>query len=962
MPTKAEALAQIKKQQADAAYLRAVIPNFAQTGFALGDPSKFKTVNPGADPYAVADEYGNIPDNSYQEDEFGQRIAFSPYQGVDNDGNPQGGPEYRQLTNIDGKQVQVFYDDKGNFKNAIGDDITVSGHKYTPIYDQRGNIIKYEDAGGDGFADFAKMVAITALTSGLGGAAGVGNSLYGLSGTAGQIAGGATLGAGRAAITGGNILQGALSGGLGGAGSLQIPGVDFTVGDFLKGLKAVDAISRGNILGAFSSIASMSGVGGIKVGDTGFTINELARDANILNAVIKGNPAALLSTITAINNASSNRTFSKEDYDNLSPELQAIYNTQGLAGIKEYIKQQELENTTPPPIEQPPVEQPPPPVEQPPVEQPPPPVEQPSPPPGGLPSVPTVAVTGALPTAPIVDLTPTVTPPLTTPTPVTPPIVTPPPLATVAVTAPKCDPGFHYDEELKQCVPDEAALPPVNPNPPTGTPGPVTPPPLATVAVTAPKCDPGFHYDEIAKACVPDEAALPPVAASTSTPPVVPKDPVIVTGKKDTCPVGTHYDPTVDACVPNIVDVSNPVTTTSTPPVNSTPPVVPKDPVVITGKRDPCPPGTHYDEKLDACVPDEIVVTAKRDPCPAGTHYDEKLDACVPDEPAKPPVKPPVPTTPTAPTSGTKTTTTARSPTTKYFDPVLDTSPQFLAGKYVPTKELSKLASLHQIFDSLHPDMKALMAERNIAPPPLPMEDLAQKQDTEMTPEEQIKANQTVFSASGGLISSETQKMIDSLTPKFASAPTFLAGAPVSQHQSPLGSLKHLAQGPLKGPKLGSGMAHGGLPHKYAEAAPRGHNPEFITGLTGYYAQGGGTGQSDDIPAMLHDGDFVMDADTVASLGDGSSKAGAEVLEEMRKKVPYRDHQGGHPVPAQIADGEYVFPAAFVTAIGGGSNKVGAERLNEMREKIRAHKRSAPTTKIPPKAKSPLDYLKMAKG
>jgi hypothetical protein len=824
----------------------------------------------------------------------------------------------------------------------------------------------------------------------------------------------------------------------------------------------------------------MSGVGGIKVGDTGFTINELARDANILNAVIKGNPAALLSTITAINNASSNKTFSKEDYDNLSPELQAIYNTQGLAGIKAYIKQQELENTTPPPIEQPPVEQPPPPVEQPPVEQPPPPVEQPpveqppppveqppveqplppveqppveqplppveqppveqppveqplppveqppveqplppveqppveqplppveqppveqppveqpSPPFGGLPSVPTVAVTGALPTAPIVDLTPTVTRSLTTPTPVTPPIVTPPPLATLAVTVPKCDPGFHYDEALKQCVPDEAALPPVNPNPPTGTPGPVTPPPLATLAVTAPKCDPGFHYDEALKQCVPDEAALPPVAASTSTPPVnstppvVPKGPVVVTGKRDPCPPGTHYDEALNDCVPDIVDVSNPITrtltppvaaSTSTPPVNSTPPVVPKDPVVITGKRDPCPPGTHYDEALNDCVPNIVDVSnpvtttstppvvpkdpVKRDPCPPGTHYDEKLDDCVPDEPVKPPVKPPISTTPTPPTSGTKATTTARSPTTKYFDPVLDTSPQFLAGKYVPTKELSKLASLHQLFDSLHPDMKAFLAERDLAPPPLAMEDLAQKQDTELTPEEQIKANQTVFSASGGLISSETQKMIDSLTPKFSSAPTYLAGAPVTQHQSPLGTLKHLAQGPLKGPKLGSGMAHGGLPHKYAEAAPRGHNPEFITGLTGYYAQGGGTGQSDDIPAMLHDGDFVMDADTVASLGDGSSKAGAEVLEEMRNKVPYRDHQRGHPVPAQIADGEFVFPAAFVTAIGGGSNKVGAERLNEMREKIRAHKRSAPTTKIPPKAKSPLDYLKMAKG
>jgi hypothetical protein len=67
-------------------------------------------------------------------------------------------------------------------------------------------------------------------------------------------------------------------------------------------------------------------------------------------------------------------------------------------------------------------------------------------------------------------------------------------------------------------------------------------------------------------------------------------------------------------------------------------------------------------------------------------------------------------------------------------------------------------------------------------------------------------------------------------------------------------------------------------------------------------------------------------------------------------------------VPAKIADGEYVFPSSFVTAIGKGDNKEGAKILDKMREAIRAHKRSAPTSKIPPKAKSPLDYLKMVKG
>lgn len=87
------------------------------------------------------------------------------------------------------------------------------------------------------------------------------------------------------------------------------------------------------------------------------------------------------------------------------------------------------------------------------------------------------------------------------------------------------------------------------------------------------------------------------------------------------------------------------------------------------------------------------------------------------------------------------------------------------------------------------------------------------------------------------------------------------------------------------------------------------HRPEFITGATGHFVQGRGDGQSDDIPAMLADGEYVFDADTVAALGNGSSKAGAL-------------------------------------------------QLDKMREAIRKHKRSASVDKIPPKAKSPLEYLK----
>lgn len=136
--------------------------------------------------------------------------------------------------------------------------------------------------------------------------------------------------------------------------------------------------------------------------------------------------------------------------------------------------------------------------------------------------------------------------------------------------------------------------------------------------------------------------------------------------------------------------------------------------------------------------------------------------------------------------------------------------------------------------------------------------------------------------------------------------PSLMPTAPTQQSSSILKELPQLAFGhaptvaALSNRATPQGYKGGGLAH---------HQPEFITGTTGHYVKGKGDGQSDDIPAMLADGEYVFDADTVAALGNGSSDAGAK-------------------------------------------------RLDEMRQAIRKHKRSAPIDKIPPKAKSPLEYLK----
>jgi hypothetical protein len=63
-------------------------------------------------------------------------------------------------------------------------------------------------------------------------------------------------------------------------------------------------------------------------------------------------------------------------------------------------------------------------------------------------------------------------------------------------------------------------------------------------------------------------------------------------------------------------------------------------------------------------------------------------------------------------------------------------------------------------------------------------------------------------------------------------------------------------------------------------------------------------------------------------------------------------------IPAMLADGEYVIDAETVAQIGNGSTKAGAQALDKFREGIRAHKRSAPVNKIPPKTKALTSYLK----
>jgi hypothetical protein len=65
-------------------------------------------------------------------------------------------------------------------------------------------------------------------------------------------------------------------------------------------------------------------------------------------------------------------------------------------------------------------------------------------------------------------------------------------------------------------------------------------------------------------------------------------------------------------------------------------------------------------------------------------------------------------------------------------------------------------------------------------------------------------------------------------------------------------------------------------------------------------------------------------------------------------------------VPAMLANGEFVIPADVVSSLGNGDNKSGAKVMDQFLKTVRSHKRNAAPGKLPPDSKGPLGYLQEA--
>jgi hypothetical protein len=119
--------------------------------------------------------------------------------------------------------------------------------------------------------------------------------------------------------------------------------------------------------------------------------------------------------------------------------------------------------------------------------------------------------------------------------------------------------------------------------------------------------------------------------------------------------------------------------------------------------------------------------------------------------------------------------------------------------------------------------------------------------------------------------------------------------------ESGMDEARGMMQGNLQKGLFGQGYAAGGMPNlalsrmsqpAFNEGAVGGM-PQFATGGQPRFLSGGGDGMSDSIKATIEgnqearlaDGEFVIPADVVSHLGNGSSKAGAKQLYSMMDRV-----------------------------------------------------------------------------
>lgn len=119
-------------------------------------------------------------------------------------------------------------------------------------------------------------------------------------------------------------------------------------------------------------------------------------------------------------------------------------------------------------------------------------------------------------------------------------------------------------------------------------------------------------------------------------------------------------------------------------------------------------------------------------------------------------------------------------------------------------------------------------------------------------------------------------------------------------------------------------------------------------------AEGGRTGRSDDIEALLSEGEYVIDAETVALLGDGSSEAGADRLDTLREQI--RQHKGKALAKGKISP-DAPDPAQLLKLEEGGNVQLGVTELPPVNSNLPAPLPNARGQYAEPQAVKALESL-----
>lgn len=195
-----------------------------------------------------------------------------------------------------GMDATPVYDDApktlGGFSRQEGDYIT--------DYDLEGNAIsrrKWNESALKTMWNDLGPIAMAFLTGPGGGGEWLGKALgMGLTGTAAAGAGGALAGGFNAAVNDQNILTGALKGGLGSAGALEIGDTGFKLGDINK---AINFAQNPTLAGA-ANLASPYVTTNFNIGDTGYTTNDILKGINTVQALGSGDNRRIFDTITGL--------------------------------------------------------------------------------------------------------------------------------------------------------------------------------------------------------------------------------------------------------------------------------------------------------------------------------------------------------------------------------------------------------------------------------------------------------------------------------------------------------------------------------------------------------------------------------------------------------------------------------------------------------------------------------------